>query len=385
MKILLYSHEFLPFAGGIATYCYELACGLSETGHEVTVIARKTRPWALHRERFRVEWIEPHDLPAVLMLRAMRRFYSVVVRVKPAAIIVNDRVSLTVTSMCHSLGLRNNVIPVVHGFGSSHMRVRTSRNPLKRILDWQIKRFYRSRDLVICVSSHMRSMFLSSGLSTSRQRVVVVHNGIKNRFDREAHSGHVVRRRLAISSSATVLLTLARLARIKGQDVIIKALPRVIEKHSDDIVYICAGKGPYGKVLAALAVEYGVAGHVIFPGQVPNDESKYAYYDACDLFVMPSRFEAFGLSFVEAWHAAKPVLGGNRGGPTEIIEDGVDGVIVEPDDVITVADSIVQLIQNPERLEEMGRRGHVKAMQKYSRIAMADKVVQAIDEAGASE
>ena len=222
MRILLYSHEFLPFAGGIATYCYELASGLSATGHEVTVIARKTRPVALHRERFCIEWIEPHDLRAVIVLRAMRKFFSVTVRVKPEAILVNDRGSLTVALMCRYLGVRNRVIPVVHGFGSSHMRVRTSRNPIERILDWQIKRFYRSIDLVICVSYYMRSMFLSSRLSTSRQRVVVVHNGIENRFDRKAHSGHVVRRTLAIASSATVLLTLARLSRQKGQDVIIK-------------------------------------------------------------------------------------------------------------------------------------------------------------------
>ena len=44
MRIVLYSHEFLPFAGGIATYCYELSCGLSSSGHEVTVIAPKTGP-----------------------------------------------------------------------------------------------------------------------------------------------------------------------------------------------------------------------------------------------------------------------------------------------------------------------------------------------------
>ena len=100
---------------------------------------------------------------------------------------------------------------------------------------------------------------------------------------------------------------------------------------------------------------------------------------------MPSRFEAFGLSFLESWHAAKAVLGGNRGGPTEIIEDGVDGVIVDPDDVNSVADSIVQLIQKPERLEEMGRRGRVKAMQKFSRTAMAEQLVRAILEEGASE
>ena len=53
MRIVLYSHEFLPFAGGIATYCYELSCGLSSSGHEVTVIAPKTGPVDLSGHPFR--------------------------------------------------------------------------------------------------------------------------------------------------------------------------------------------------------------------------------------------------------------------------------------------------------------------------------------------
>ena len=155
----------------------------------------------------------------------------------------------------------------------------------------------------------------------------------------------------------------------------------VIEEHRD-VVYIIAGSGHYQEDLAALAVEHGVSRHVIFTGRVDNDEGKYAYYDACDLFVMPSRFEAFGLSFLEAWHAAKPVLGGNRGGSTEIIEDGFDGVIVDPDDVLAVGRTICNLMRDPARLRQMGRRGRVKARQRFGTAAMADNIVGALGDRG---
>ena len=377
MKIVLYTHEFLPFAGGIATYCYELACGLSSSGHEVTVVTPKRGPVELNDEPFRVEWIKPHDVPTVLIFRAIKRLHNVLRQLTPEVILVNDRVSLRVASLSHYVRLRARVVPIVHGFRPSHLRYRHSLNPLKRVLEWEMRRFYRSRDLVICVSSHMRSLFLASRFSTPRQRVAVVHNGIKNRFDRKIHDGHRVRQRWNIPSSATVLLTLARLTPTKGQDVVIKALPTVIKEHPD-VVYLCAGTGHYRETLASLAVDHGVARNVIFAGQVSNDENKYAYYDACDLFVMPSRFEPFGLAFLEAWHAGKPVLGGNRGGQLEIIEDGVDGVIVEPDDVAAVADSILGLVGNPSRLKEMGRRGRIKASREFSRTVMVDNLVRAL-------
>ena len=312
-----------------------------------------------------------------MFLRAVRRFWSVVNRCRPEVILVNDRLSLRVASICCCLSWGARVIPIVHGFGCSHIRRNDSRNAFGRMLERQMRRFYRSRKLIICVSYCMRTLYLKSRFATPLQRVVVVHNGIESGFDRQVHNGELVRLRWTIASSTTVLLTLARLAPIKGQDVVIRALPRVIQEHPD-VVYICAGSGEYEGTLVALAVEHGVARNVIFPGHITNDTSKYAYYDACDLFVMPSRFEPFGLSFLEAWHAGKPVLGGDRGGPVEIIENGVDGMTVDPDDVVAVANSILNLIRDPARLEEMGRRGMIKARRKFSRSSMADNLVSVL-------
>ena len=155
----------------------------------------------------------------------------------------------------------------------------------------------------------------------------------------------------------------------------------VVQQHRD-VVYIIAGDGDYREYLATLAVEHGVSRHVIFAGRVDNDERKYAYYDACDLFVMPSRYEAFGLSFLEAWHAGKPVLGGNIGGSTEIIEDGLDGAIVDPEDVLGVGRTICNLMDEPARLRQMGRHGKVKAKQRFGTNAMADKIVRALGHQG---
>jgi phosphatidylinositol alpha-1,6-mannosyltransferase len=148
------------------------------------------------------------------------------------------------------------------------------------------------------------------------------------------------------------------------------------------VVYICAGTGDYRDSLELLASELGVADHVIFPGRV-EEEEKYLYYAACDMFVMPSRedgdgVEGFGLSFLEAWHASKPVLGSTHGGVVEVIEDGVDGVAVDPHDVDLIASTINGLLNDPALLMRMGDAGQLKAKSRFTDVAMAQGVISAI-------
>ena len=377
MRIVIYTLEFLPFSGGIATYCYELACALRLSGHEVAIVAPKTGEVEIDVPSLRIEWIKVHSMRPVLMLRSIRKLHRVVRDFKPDVLFVMNAYALISASIFRPL-LRARIVPILHG--SEVLRHSNRRNLLEHLLAYQMQCFYKNRNMIVCGSLYARSLVLNA-FPVPPENVVVVYNGMKNRFNPEIHCGASVRRRWNISSASTVLLTVARLVPRKGQDVVIRALPTIIEKHPD-IVYICAGHGPYKETLARLTTDHGVSDHVIFPGKIADSE-KYAYYDACDLFVMPSRkdgatVEGFGLSFLEAWHTSKPVLGGRHGGVTEVIEDGVDGIIVEPEDVGAIADAILSLVCAPSTLKEMGRRGHAKARQRFSGAIMADHVVRAL-------
>ena len=377
MRILIYTHEFLPFAGGIATYCYELACGLCLGRHEVTVVAPKKGEVDLGSRLFRIEWIKAHHMRTVQMLRGLKSLRSVVKDFKPDALLVTEQYALIGVSISRWL-IGANSVPIIHG--SEVLRHSSRRTLLRRLIAWKMQRFYKTRDLIICASAYARSLLLNA-FPVSPTNAIIVHNGMRNRFNPEIDRGDRIRRKWRISQTSTVLLTLARLTPRKGQDVVIRALPSIIAKHPD-ILYICAGTGPYEETLVRLATDLGLGNHVIFPGLIP-DKEKYSYYDACDLFVMPSRregqtVEGFGLSFLEAWHAAKPVLGGKHGGVIEVIEDGVDGVIVEPEDVTAVADAILSLVGVTSKLEEMGRRGHAKASTKFSDVIMVGQLVKAL-------
>ena len=377
MRIAIYTLEFLPFSGGIATYCYELACGLCLGGHEVTVVAPKTGDVELAGSSFNIEWIWTHNMRPVLMLRGIKRLRRVVAYFRPDVLLVMHQYALmSVSVLRHISGPR--IVPIIHG--SKVLRHNNRRNLIEHLLAYQMKCFYRGRDLIICGSYYARSLLLDA-FPVPPKNVIVVYNGMKNRFNPRVHRGDGVRQRWNISSTYRVLLTIARLVPRKGQDVVIRALPRIIDKYPE-IVYICAGIGPYKTTLTRLTIDHGVSDHVIFPGRI-SDSEKYAYYDACDVFVMPSRkegatVEGFGLSFLEAWHTSKPVLGGRHGGVIEVVEDGVDGIIVDPEDVGAVADAILSLVSAPSMLKEMGRRGHAKTRNKFSDVIMADQFVNAL-------
>ena len=243
-----------------------------------------------------------------------------------------------------------------------------------------MRRFYCSRDAIICISHYTKTLLLEK-FPVTPECVFVVHNGLKNGFRPGIDRGEHIRKRWEIPDSSTVLLTLARLVPRKGQDTVIRALPQILRERAN-VVYICAGIGEYKKRLVELAKDCGVLDRVVFPGLVPVNE-KYSYYDACDLFVMPSReykdtVEGFGLSFVEAWHTSTPVLGGRHGGITEVIEDGVDGAIVDSISVQAVAERILSLVSAPAQLEAMGRRGQAKAQTIFNHTSMADLVADCV-------
>ena len=377
MRVVIFTLEFLPYSGGIATYCYELACGLTRLNDDVTIVAPKIGHVEKERLPFRVEWIVGGRAKPALMLRGIQLLREVVRSRTPDVVLVTQTHALVAISFVGGR-IARTAIPIVHG--SEVLRHSIRHNLLDRIVAHRMRRFYRSRSLIICVSSYVRALVLDK-FQVAPTKVAVVYNGMKNRFDPRVHRGESVRKKWRISAGSIVLLTIARLTPRKGQDVIIKALPRILERHPN-VVYICAGAGAYRSALAKLSVDHQVTDYVIFPGEVEESE-KYAYYDACDLFVMPSRqegtnVEGFGLSYIEAWHTAKPVLGGRHGGVTEVIDDGVDGVLVDPEDVDSIATEIGCLIGDPTRLKIMGHRGCAKANERFGEAVVAQRLSQVL-------
>ena len=105
-----------------------------------------------------------------------------------------------------------------------------------------------------------------------------------------------------------------------------------------------------------------------------EDKEKPSLYDAFDVFALPSTGESFGLAYLEAWMCQKPVIGARIGSTQCVIEDGVDGLLVDPTDPKDLASKIVELLSDREKRENMGMRGYSKTMAQYAWGKVVDRV-----------
>lgn len=158
-----------------------------------------------------------------------------------------------------------------------------------------------------------------------------------------------------------VILTVCRLSeteKYKGYDKVILALKKVIEKNKD-VVYLLAGEGSDIKRINKIVEDLQIGENVRLCGFVPNDQAAQ-YYNLCDLFIMPSKKEGFGIVFLEALACGKPVIVGNQDASIEAVLGGELGLLVNPDDVDDIAQKIQEILErkcnpnllNPDFLRE---------------------------------
>jgi glycosyltransferase involved in cell wall biosynthesis len=206
---------------------------------------------------------------------------------------------------------------------------------------------------VIALSQSVRRVLLSAGVPDSHIEVIVP--GIE--MPRELPDTRTLanaRGRWGFSSDEFVIGHAAAFTHEKGQDVALQAAlllaPRLPRARM-----LLAGDGPERLQLARQASEIAQ-----LPGFVDNLEEFYA---ALDLFIMPSRSEAWGLTALRAMAHGLPVIASNVGGLPEVVERGKSGWLVPPESAEALADAIVDAASDPARLCEFGRNARERAAQ----------------------
>jgi phosphatidylinositol alpha-1,6-mannosyltransferase len=190
---------------------------------------------------------------------------------------------------------------------------------------------------------------------------------------------------VSVPTNARVILTVARLVERKGIDKVIESMP-FVKKHFPNSAYFIAGDGPFRSHLKQLAKKSQVSSSIFFRGFV-SEEEKVRLYQACDVFIMPSRVvnkedvEGFGIVFLEASACRKPVIGGNSGGIGDAIVDGQTGIIVEAEDISSIASSIISLLANDDYRVKMGENGYQRVRDHYTWTRIASDFKQSIQEA----
>jgi glycosyltransferase involved in cell wall biosynthesis len=164
----------------------------------------------------------------------------------------------------------------------------------------------------------------------------------------------------------------------KGLDVLLKSLPQVLSHHK--VVLNIIGTGPRLPQYQALAGELGIREHVRFLGFVEHQQMPRQYQQV-DLFVLPSRRESFGLVLAEAMACGLPVVATTAGAIPEVVEDGVTGVLVPPDDPEALANAVVSLLSDPQRMKAMGKAGAERVRERFTWDKVAERVIQGCERA----
>ncbi|MBZ5696708.1 MAG: glycosyltransferase family 4 protein [Acidobacteriia bacterium] len=162
------------------------------------------------------------------------------------------------------------------------------------------------------------------------------------------------------------ILTVGRWAaseRYKGTDELIRAIAQ-LRATLPDLHLVAVGGGDDLPRLRKLAADLAVADCVLFLENLSREEIA-ACYAGADLFALPSTGEGFGLVFLEAMAFAKPVVGAACGGTTDVVEDGINGLLVPPGDAGALARALYGLLSDESLRRELGARGAEIVRQKH--------------------
>jgi glycosyltransferase involved in cell wall biosynthesis len=164
--------------------------------------------------------------------------------------------------------------------------------------------------------------------------------------------------------------------RDKGHEDLLRALPAV-RRRVPEALLVIVGRGGDQPRLRRLADELGLAGHVHFAGMVP-DPLLPAYYEAAEVFAMPSRAEGFGLVYLEAMYHGKPCVAGTRDAAGEVVRDGVTGLLVEPGNVGQLEAALLRPLEDREAAARMGRAGRARLDAHFTFEHFADRLKAAL-------
>jgi phosphatidylinositol alpha-1,6-mannosyltransferase len=225
---------------------------------------------------------------------------------------------------------------------------------------------YRSADAVVANGTFAVEKLLEIGIS--QKKIFKITPGLDtNVFFPQ--SSDELRLRYGLGSEL-VVMTVARVVPQKGHSRVIRAIAAL----GDDVPplkYIIAGKGSHEKALRELAAELRVQDKVIFAGFIPEAELNL-HYNLADVVVMPNLqteggdIEGFGMVFLEANAAGKPVIGGRSGGTADAVADGVTGYLVDSGNDEDLIEKLRRLLADGELRNRMGAAGLRRAQTEFS-------------------
>jgi glycosyltransferase involved in cell wall biosynthesis len=216
-------------------------------------------------------------------------------------------------------------------------------------------------NLLTVVSKSLIPDAISAGADPSKIRVI--YNGIDPKRN-QIQSNKDILERFQIANNDFVVLYVGRLMLIKRPADLVKAFSLVLKSISNAKLVI-AGEGPEEANLKRLAIELDLEDRTTFAGFVTGLDLD-ALYARCDVFVLPSEVEAFGITILEAMAYQKPVIASNIGAFVEILQDHKTGIIVPVGAVDRIASAIIEVHADEYFKTEMGKQARAEVEKRFN-------------------
>ncbi len=347
-----------PQAGGAETHLHEIFGRLAARGHEVVALVSG---WDDAPARAELDGIEVHRAGGRYTFSLAGPWYYLRhLAGRDFDVVVED---LNKVPLFAPLWVSAPVVPLVHHlFGATAFQ---EANPLLAGMTWLLERpipwIFADRPGV-AVSESTREDLVNRGLD--RRALEVIPNGI----DADAYTPSWASGEERYAEPT--LLYLGRLKRYKGVDLIVRALARLRERGEDVPRLVVAGSGDHAAELEALARELGVSDRVELLGFV-SEEKKLELFRRAWLHVLTSPKEGWGIANMEAAASGTPTVASDSPGLRESVRAGETGLLVPHGDVDALAGALATLLDDRERIEEMGRAAR-RFAEAYSWDASTD-------------
>lgn len=368
-RVLMLSWEYPPkTVGGLARHVHDLSVALAAAGNEVHVITCPVPGQGLYtRDRgVHVHRIHPDKLSADDFMDWVGQLNEGMLELTGKLLDIYDRFDLLhahdwlVGSAAINISRHHDLPLVATIHATEHGRNRGLHNDLQRHIHNLEGELVGQAHLVIGCSRYM-GREIAELFNQPLDKIRIIPNGVDPENITAGLAQPVAE---PAREREKVIVFLGRLVPEKGVDVLISALPAIMEEVGPVNLEI-AGKGPYQPELEHLARRTGVADRVKFLGFV-DDEGRNILLNRATVAVFPSIYEPFGIVALEAMAAGVPVVVSDTGGLSDVIEHGVDGYLSPPGDTHMLAYYVAEIIRNPELARHFVQRARRNIMVKFS-------------------
>ncbi len=235
------------------------------------------------------------------------------------------------------------------------------------------KPYLRMADGVISTSEEQYRL-IARVYGVPEERLYKVYNGMDLSMFTPAPGNPELRKRQGIAPAAPLILCVARLIRDKGIQIMLNAMPGILERFPDCRLLV-VGDGPYRPQLERLASRRGVASSIVFAGEKELDELP-EYFRACDIFVNPTNQQnGYDLTMVEAMACEKPVVSSDIGSTPTLIARGSDGILFPTGDVRALERAVTGLLGDGRLRAEIGAGARTKVTGRFGLDAMVEGTI----------